>query len=30
VGSEPLGKFSTLLYFSTGYQTGWLHRHDPI
>jgi len=25
LGSEPLGKFSTLLYFSTCYQTGWLH-----
>jgi hypothetical protein len=30
VGSEPLGKFSTLLYFSMGYQTGWLHRYDLI
>jgi hypothetical protein len=30
VGSEPLGKFSTLLYFSAGYQTVSLHRFDPI
>src|ERR1700674_1750172 len=29
VGSEPLGKFSTLLSFSTGYQTRWLSRFDP-
>ncbi len=29
VGSEPLGKFSTLLYFSTGYQKRRLHRSDP-
>jgi len=30
VGSERLGKFSTLLYFSTGYQKRRLHRYDPI
>jgi len=30
VGSAPTRKFSTLLYFSTGCQTGWLHRNDPI
>ncbi len=29
-GSDLLGKFSTLLYFSTGYQTCLLHRYDPI
>jgi hypothetical protein len=29
-GSAPLGKFSTLLYFSTGYQKRRLHRYDPI
>jgi len=27
-GSEPFGKFSTLLYFSTGYQHVDSHRHD--
>ena len=30
LGSEPLGKFSTLLYFSTGYQKRRLHRFNPI
>jgi hypothetical protein len=30
VSSEPLGKFSTLLYLSTGYQKRRLHRCDPI
>jgi len=30
VGSEPLGKFSTLLYFSMGCQKRRLHRYDPI
>jgi len=30
VGSEPLGKFSTLFDFSTVYQKDWLYRHDPI
>jgi hypothetical protein len=30
VGFEPLGKFSTLLYFSTGYQTCMLRCHDPF
>jgi hypothetical protein len=29
-GSAPLKKFSTLLYFSTGYQKRRLHRYDPI
>ena len=29
-GSEPLGKSSNLLCFSTGYQTYRLHRYDPI
>jgi hypothetical protein len=29
-GSEPLGKFSTLLYFSKGCQTSSLRRFDPI
>jgi len=29
VRSEPLGKFSTLLYFSTGYQICELSRFDP-
>ena len=30
VGSEPLGKFSTLFDFSTVYQKDWFYRHDPI
>jgi len=30
VGSEPLGKFSTLFDFSTVCQKDWLYRHDPI
>jgi hypothetical protein len=30
VGSAPLGKFSTLLYFSKGCQTSSLRRFDPI
>ena len=30
VGSEPLGKFSTLLDFSTAYQHGHSHGCDPI
>jgi hypothetical protein len=30
VGSAPLGKFSTLLYFSTGYRKRKLNRCDPI
>ena len=30
LGSEPLGKFSTLLDFSTVYQRADSHRHDPI
>ena len=29
VSSEPLGKFSTLLYFSTGYKKRRLYRYDP-
>src|ERR1700680_3241489 len=29
-GSEPLGKFSTLLDSSTAYQHADSHRHDPI
>jgi hypothetical protein len=30
VGSELLGKFYTLLYFSTGYQNPDLYLHDPF
>jgi len=30
VGSEPLGKFSTLSDFSSAYQHTDSHRHDPI
>jgi len=30
VGSEPLGKFSTLLDSSTAYKHADSHRHDPF
>jgi hypothetical protein len=29
-GSAPFGKFSTLLYSSTGYKSATLNRYDPI
>jgi hypothetical protein len=30
LGSEPLGKFSTLLDSSTAYKDSDSHRHDPF